>query len=131
MDFLESLTAEIQALETELSQDTRYRRLLALRGIRKEYEPAPTEGAAGVPDGYKLVPLTKEERARYEARDFLRQNENRVHRRKLMDHLVRKGIMREDQSIEVISVYLTKWDEFESDGKGFVLLRETRPEFTE
>jgi hypothetical protein len=87
------------------------------------------EGAADSPggmvvaskDGFKMVPMTKEERVREETKRYLSRRPNRTaHRATIADYLAsHNGPLREDRNaIKVLSQYIVRWPEFVTDGEG-------------
>lgn len=84
----------------------------------KPAEPAVDLGPA-IP-GYKLVPLTKEERVRSEIRRYLRFRKGlTAHRAHIADQLTQLGVVgTEKNAISTVTNYMTRWPEFISDGEG-------------
>lgn len=140
-DLTAALENELVALEAELSKDARYRRLVRVRDLLAEYKsPDEIEAhtlaretaawmLAGKPvlyDGFKTVTvaLTKAERLRAATLKFLRECKGRVHRRELVAHLMEIGEYPADTKnpVNSFAVYLAKWNEFASDGRGNVIL---------
>jgi hypothetical protein len=76
--------------------------------------------------GFKVVPMSKEERIRIEAANYLRRRANRTaHRAQIAEHLIANDIMgREKSSIKTLAVYFARWSEFVADGEGNYQLRE-------
>jgi hypothetical protein len=141
------LENELATLEAELSSDARYRRLVRVRDLLAEYQSAddaearalaretatwmaraPVPYATALPDGFKTVnvALTKAERLRIATQKFLRECKGRVHRKALVKHLMDIGEYPEDTKnpVNSFAVYLAKWDEFASDGRGNVIFME-------
>jgi hypothetical protein len=118
----DALEAQIAALEAELSKDVRYRSLITLRGVLSDLKPSPP--MVTLPPGHKVVPMTKEERVRVEVTEFLKAHGNRAHRKELASKMVDLEFLAEDTAVDNLSVYLSRWEEFESDGRGFVVLRQ-------
>jgi hypothetical protein len=114
--------AELEAaLEAEMSKDARYRKLVELRKALAEFRSDPADFK--VPEGYKLVPLTKEEKVRSETERYLKQHQYRAHRSAIAAHLVEVGLLANDKApTESLSVYLTRWPEFKSQGRGWFAL---------
>jgi hypothetical protein len=72
-------------------------------------------------DGFKMVPMTKEERVREEAGRYLSRRPNRTaHRANIADYLAsNNGPLSEDRSpIKAFSMYAVRWPEFVTDGEG-------------
>jgi len=71
-------------------------------------------------DGYKLVPLSKEEKVREECRRYLSHRKaNTAHRTQIADRLVEIGLLGTEKSVVgTIAVYMAKWPEFSADGSG-------------
>lgn len=123
-DFIEAMKAKIEALETELSGDSRYRQLVRLRDTLKEFEQASAPKSA-VPPGFKLVLMTKEEKVYEGAKGFLKVHEVALVR-KIAKYLVDQGVLPEgDEGVRQLRIYLSKWrDEFVTEGRGWVRLAE-------
>jgi hypothetical protein len=148
MSLPEELQKELTALVSEIAEeprDPRKRKIDGIRGLLEEYgikipdpfpEPqftysnghvdgvAPDLDGFTVPDGYKIVPLTKEEKMRQEVTKFLT-GKTEVHRSEIHGHLIKEGIMKEGESISALAVYLGRWPEFQSDGRGNFALYES------
>jgi hypothetical protein len=118
-----------------VAKDLRYDGILEKMGEKyvagpdfsKGFESSEPEGVAApvqVPDGYKLVAKTKEERVREEAARYLGFRKGRTaHRAAIADHLTSIGVMgTEKSSIRSLSVYLSKWPEFRAEGDGIYTL---------
>lgn len=91
--------------------------------IAGHVESAAPTGASPVA-GYKLVPMTKEERIREEVTSYLARRPNKTaHRAAIADFLVQRGVMgSEKHTIKNLSVYLTRWPEFKASGDGHYTL---------
>ncbi len=88
-------------------------------------ESVPAAALSTTPiEGYKLVPLTKQERVREELRRYLKHRKGRTsHRAQLADQLVQLGVLGTEKNIvQTVSVYLAKWPEFVADGNGNITL---------
>lgn len=123
MDSVEQQVVALEAsLEAEMSKDPRYRKLVELRKALDEFRSSIPANVK-VPEGYKLVPLTKEEKLRIAAAKYLRQHQYRAHRKDIAAHLVSIGLLVNDaKPVDSLSVYLTRWPEFQSQGRGWVAL---------
>jgi DNA-binding PadR family transcriptional regulator len=86
--------------------------------------PATPEGTEIA--GYKLVPMTKEERIREESRKYLMKRANKTaHRAQIADHMVGIGVMgTEKATIKSLAVYYARWEEFVANGDGTYTLKE-------
>jgi hypothetical protein len=83
-------------------------------------------------DGFKIVPMTKEERIRQLTRQYLSRRRNKTaHRANIAEFLASdNGPLSEDKSpIKAFAVYVVRWPEFVSDGAGNYTLVE--PEKTD
>lgn len=76
--------------------------------------------------GFKVVPMSKEERIRKEAAKYLHRRPNHTaHRTQIVDHLITHEIMGgEKSSVKTLSVYFARWPEFVSVGDGNYQLQE-------
>ncbi len=81
-------------------------------------DPHPT--GVGVAPGFKVVPMTKEERIKEETARYLGKRKYRkAHRTQILEHLMNVGIMgTEKKSLGALTIYLSRWPEFQSDGDG-------------
>ena len=123
---VETLEAEITRLKAELASDSRYRLLVRTEELLAEHRGGKSPGTGGIPEGYKLVPLSKEEKIRVEATKFLKDRHYRAHRTDIAQRLVDLGIMDPEKNpVQNLSVYFARWSEFESQGKGWYALKMT------
>lgn len=101
--------------------------VLTPKGIEEAKSKAPRDKpeVASSNAGYKVVPLNKQERVRFEARNFLeKHNGGPVHRSAIAAHLVRLGVLGDKDAISRTGQYLCQWrEEFVPDGRGNVTLR--------
>jgi hypothetical protein len=81
----------------------------------------PTGVLVASEDGFKMVPMTKEERVREETRRYLSKRANKTaHRASIADYLAsHSGPLSNVRSpLKIWAVYVTKWPEFTTDGQG-------------
>lgn len=115
----------LKRLRIEGVLDRRFDRYYGAGKAPPEERPSP--GGPAIP-GYKLVPLTKEERVRHEIRHYLKhRKDNTAHRAQIADQLVQIGVFENMKNIvQTVSVYLSKWPEFAADGSGNITLDKTQ-----
>jgi hypothetical protein len=135
-NFIAALKAEIEQLEAEIRSDPRHRKLQRLRETLAEYEPRgtvhqdqpnPVNGSPAV--GAGALRRTKEDRMKAALTQLLKE-EGPQHRKVLLEHLQRVGLMgNEKNPMANFAAYLSNWkDLFEPDGRGVWRLRESAPE---
>ncbi len=82
---------------------------------------APNGIVVATEAGYKIVPMTKEERVREEIRRYLSRRANKTaHRANIADYLAsHSGPLSNDKNpLKALSTYVIRWPEFVTDGEG-------------
>ena len=126
-----ALRAELNELQAELQRDPRYKRLQKIRELLALYEPnaaaplSPPPMAPSSASHHSVEPnrpleglTTKRAKVLAEIRSLLKSN-GRMHRAKILEHLVAKGLMgKETKPLQALAIYLSEAGQFVNDGEG-------------
>lgn len=125
-DISAALKQELAQLQAELERDPRYEKIQKIRALLEVYEPVRVRtspfGKAAAPANHPAAgdeeDGSKAAKVRAEINALLSKN-GTTHRQTILAHLIGKKLMgHEKKPIRSLASYLSRWDEFISDGQG-------------
>lgn len=133
IDIVNALKREMTALETDLENDPRYRKIARIRSLLAEYTAAaPPHGAVNAltPRPTRTAqPNSKRNRVHDGIMKFLAEHPG-AHRRELLSDLVQKGLMGDEKDpMASLAAYLSDFrSELQNNGQGHWSLKESTPD---